>query len=708
MNFKIENKNFYKDGKPYFLISGEIHYFRVNPRLWKKHLELLKSSGANTASTYIPWDWHEYDEGKFDFTGVTHPARNLIKFMELCKTVGLDLIVKPGPYILAEYDNQGLPMWLPEKLSKNAFALDEWGNIISRDLVSYLSDEYMGYAYKWFDKIMPIISAYQDSSGGPIIMMQICNEVGVFQWLSGRVDYNPNVISLFLDYIKQKYQTIEALNSVYTTEYAAFNEYEVPTGMIKTKQQYCAYFDFHLFFRYYYNLYISTLKEKIKSYSINVTFTHNIPGWIYGQASELPMLISTYSEIFKNNPDIIFGLDHIPEFVSFRNAHSDLACNKILEAYQQDAPVWAAEFQSGSREHHVRAYPEDLETFYFASVAHGMRGFNYYMFSQGINPEGKGFYGKTFYYQTALDAKANVQPLFSRIKKINNFLKKEGEDFVSSETRSSVCIGLYKPYFYTEVISSQLLRGTKLNVGELGLYIDPRFLREEILFNGVMRVMQALNYNYDVKDLQESSLDNLLAYDQLWITSTEFMDAATQNLLADYVSKGGHLVLYPAVPTKDLYLNKCAVLKERLDINFTMESSGNKVNILGINDVYTNYQPKQIFTAEESDCIATTTDGKICGVRKKVGLGTATVLGIAIGYSSSEHLEVYDKLVSADGIKKSAKLTDPEINYVERTGKKFKYKFFINYHNEKKSLTYKKNKFTVGPLSYKMIKEKIK
>ena len=68
--------------------------------------------------------------------------------------------------------------------------------------------------------------------------------------------------------------------------------------------------------------------------------------------------------------------------------------------------MWAAEFQSGTREHQVKCDAKDMETFYFASLAHGLKGFNYYMFSQGINPKGKGYNGKTFYYQTPLNPKA--------------------------------------------------------------------------------------------------------------------------------------------------------------------------------------------------------------------------------------------------------------------------------------------------------------
>src|SRR3970040_1763914 len=154
--------------------------------------------------------------------------------------------------------------------------------------------------------------------------------------------------------------------------------------------------------------------------------------------------------------DIAFGLDHIPEFVSFRNAHSGLACNKILNAMEPYSPIWAAEFQAGTREYHVRSDAGDLETFYFASLAHGLSGFNYYMFSQGTNPEGKGYYGKTFYYQTPLNAKAGKSPLYDVIKKVDDFINREKENLLLSEVKADICVGFYKPYYYTELTTSQL------------------------------------------------------------------------------------------------------------------------------------------------------------------------------------------------------------------------------------------------------------
>lgn len=708
MSFTVSKKYFLKDGKPYFLLSGEIHYFRIDHQLWEKHLRLLKATGANTTSTYIPWDWHEYEENKFDFTGETIPERNLIGYIELCKKVGLNLIVKPGPYILAEYEAQGLPNWLLNKLNKNAFALDENGNVIANYLVSYMAEEYLHYSFLWYDKIMPIISKYQESNDGPIIMMQVCNEVGVFQWLSGKIDYNESIIKLYKEFLKNKYKFISELNKIYETSYSSFDDVKPPIGKIESKQDYCKYYDFHLFYRHYYALYLDTLIKKIKTFDINLLFSHNIPGWIYGNASELPMLMSTYSEVMRNRTDIVFGLDHIPEFVSFRNAHSDLASNKILEAMQQHSPVWAAEFQSGSREHQVKCDANDMETFYFASLAHNLKSLNYYMFSQGINPKGKGYSGTKFYFQTPLNYKAEKSPLYNVIKKVNSFINSEKENLLESKTKAKIAVGLYKPYFYTELTTSQLLKEKKLDVQKLGLYLDPRFVREEIFFNGLLRSLQTLNYNYDIFDIQNCNLDDLLNYKQLWIVTTEFMDSESQKFLVDYVKKGGHLIIYPAVPTFDLYLNQCTILKDEFNLQFEKSISSNKINAFDIEDLFTVFWEKQVFQ-NNNDCeiLATTKNGEACGIRKKVGDGKVTILGFAFGYTSDEHLHLYEKIISSDKIKRDIKVSDPDIQFVLRYGKKYSYLFLLNYHNQKKTFTVDDEKITMNSFSCKIIKKEL-
>jgi beta-galactosidase len=697
---------FVKDGKPYFLISGEIHYFRLDPRLWGSHLRLLKKCGLNATSTYIPWDWHEYAENRFDVSGETDPRRDLLHYITLCRKVGLDLIVKPGPYILAEYELHGLPGWLMDRCTREARAIDENGNVIAADIMSYMSEEFLRYAFGWYDKIMPVIAQHQHSRGGPIIMMQVCNEVGVFQWLSGKIDYNPSVLALYTQFMKRRYGDIESLNTRYGAEYSSFDEVVPPRGRISNRLEYCAYYDFHLFYRSYYALYLKTLTKKIRSFGIDVQLTHNIPGWIYGHAAELPMLISTYAEVMKTQTDIVFGLDHIPEFASYRNAHSDLACNKILEAVQPGAPVWAAEFQAGTREHHVKSDPRDMEAFYIASLAHGLRGFNYYMFSQGINPEGKGFYGKTFYFQTPLDVEAKKSPLYPVIQRCSDFIHREERHLLSSTTKARVCIGLYKPYFFTELTTSMMLKEKKLHVDVLGLSLDPRFVREELLFNGLLRALQTLNVPYDVRDLEACSVEGLLEHRQLWVVTTEFMDAATQQLLGLFVRKGGHLVIYPAIPTLDLYLNSCTEFKDAMELHFHWSTSPNKVSAFAIDDVFTLMKNKQVFEVTDEEVFSTTKTGEACGIRKNLGEGWVTALGMAFGYSTDDHLKIYQKILKMDRIREVVSISDPDIQVVVRRGRQCSYVFLLNYHNQKKSFTVNGKKHSLEAYCHKIIRRK--
>ncbi len=115
MTYSIKGRNFIQDGKKVFLNSGEIHYFRIMRGLWDKHLGEAVKAGLTSVSTYIPWAWHEEEEGHFDFDGSTCPEKDLEGWLRCCREHGLTCIVKPGPFILAEFRGAGLPDWFVEK-----------------------------------------------------------------------------------------------------------------------------------------------------------------------------------------------------------------------------------------------------------------------------------------------------------------------------------------------------------------------------------------------------------------------------------------------------------------------------------------------------------------------------------------------------------------------------------------------------------------
>ena len=98
--FVCKDGKFYLNGEEYKLYSGAIHYFRVLPEYWEDRLKKLKAMGLNTVETYVAWNVHEKREGEFVFNG----RYDLKKFIETASKLGLYVIVRPGPYICAEWD----------------------------------------------------------------------------------------------------------------------------------------------------------------------------------------------------------------------------------------------------------------------------------------------------------------------------------------------------------------------------------------------------------------------------------------------------------------------------------------------------------------------------------------------------------------------------------------------------------------------------
>ena len=155
------NKEFLMDNKPYEIISGAMHYFRIVPEYWLDRLTKLKACGFNTVETYIPWNMHEREEGKFDFTGIL----DLDKYISIAESLDLNVIVRPGPYICAEWELGGMPSWLLK-----------YENIVLRSRDELFISKLRPYLEAVFDVIRPHLC----TNGGRVIMLQVENEYGSY------------------------------------------------------------------------------------------------------------------------------------------------------------------------------------------------------------------------------------------------------------------------------------------------------------------------------------------------------------------------------------------------------------------------------------------------------------------------------------------------------------------------------------------------
>ena len=156
---KIVDDHFELNGKKFNIYSGTIHYFRVMPEYWRDRLLKLKAAGFNTVETYVPWNAHEKQKGVFDFKGIL----DIEKFLDIAQEVGLYAIVRPGPYICAEWDLGGLPAWLMKEKDIN---------------VRCMNQIYLKHVEEYFTELFKHLINHQYQNGGNIIMMQVENEYG--------------------------------------------------------------------------------------------------------------------------------------------------------------------------------------------------------------------------------------------------------------------------------------------------------------------------------------------------------------------------------------------------------------------------------------------------------------------------------------------------------------------------------------------------
>ncbi|XP_033064042.1 beta-galactosidase-1-like protein 3 isoform X8 [Trachypithecus francoisi] len=153
--------HFTLEGHKFLIFGGSIHYFRVPREYWRDRLLKLKACGFNTVTTYVPWNLHEPERGKFDFSG----NLDLEAFVLMAAEIGLWVILRPGPYICSEMDLGGLPSWLLRD---------------PRLLLRTTNKGFTEAVEKYFDHLIPRVIPLQYRQGGPVIAVQVENEYGSF------------------------------------------------------------------------------------------------------------------------------------------------------------------------------------------------------------------------------------------------------------------------------------------------------------------------------------------------------------------------------------------------------------------------------------------------------------------------------------------------------------------------------------------------
>lgn len=169
--------HFLMDGKPYLVLSGAMHYFRIPRAYWHDRLLKLKECGLNTVETYTCWNLHEPREGEFDFSG----ELDIVAYVREAQALGLNVILRPGPYICAEFEFGGLPAWL-----------------LNYEHIRLRCNDplYLSKMRRYYTELLTRLRPYFASNGGNIIMLQIENEYGSY---GNDKDYLRAVVDIYRD-----------------------------------------------------------------------------------------------------------------------------------------------------------------------------------------------------------------------------------------------------------------------------------------------------------------------------------------------------------------------------------------------------------------------------------------------------------------------------------------------------------------------------
>ncbi len=418
------------------LFGAEVQYFRLRGgygpnvpraeviRLWAEALDRLKEAHMNAISFYIPWDFHEYAPGKFDFDGTVdedgdgnpdYPSRDVKTFFKMIADRGIKhIMVRPGPYVNAEWGFLGfgaIPLWFhqtyPESHMKNATGQ-------STKLYDYHNPDLLRHTRLYFQKLYDEVLKDKIGPGKPISFLQLDNETN-FMWQSlYNHDYGAPALLRYQKYLQQKYLTLEALNQQHGRQWTAWQEIQAPTSPrvnVNEDQDWYSFADDS----------VATYLEKIRRIwedigvrepevlftladSYNATQNGLIPNYqLHNQKGKTGLLtVNLYPKTYETN-------DHPLMNLPFKTDHDVKAADSASTFYFGGDEHWAMgpEIQAGW----WRGIPvssESRQQTYLSVIGHGLKAMFVYYFNEGDN------------WQTDW-ARQQIQPIYSQLRAQDDF-----------------------------------------------------------------------------------------------------------------------------------------------------------------------------------------------------------------------------------------------------------------------------------------------
>jgi beta-galactosidase len=539
-------------GKPVLLLSGEVHYFRLDRSDWRDRIVKAREAGCNAVASYIPWIFHEEAEGDIDVTGRNRSEHDLGAFIDLCRSEGLWFMARPGPFVMAEVKNEGIPDWI-YKRCPNALPTTWGGKKATSKNLSYLDADFLRYARRWYDAVIPIIAQRLDTRGGNVVAVQLDNEIGMLQCWTEEADLSEDVLCEFAKWVQHRHSPGE-LAAAYPFDMAdpVSRAKHLWDGTFPTARYFHS--DYTEFTRDRFAEYAARLREFAEDAGVkDVPFVINIHGSGGGRATTFPIGISQTYRSYTQAEGYWGSSDHYLGDLTRQNAGDLYFLNAFMACVNRpEQPLSSIEFEAGTGDYGengaIRYSGAATDFKARLSVVQGNRMLNHYLLAGGHNPlldhpkqDGNSRVGTTggrHGFAAPIDPEGRLDPTYFALKDTNRTLAAVAPLLADmDEEHDAIALGFLPDYYATDVKRPGpiMALATQLEAARGPL-------------EGLVRSMLACSLSFPAVNLQA---DIPPTTEAIALASASCLDQDVQRRLLAFVESGGSLFLYGRMPTED-------------------------------------------------------------------------------------------------------------------------------------------------------------
>lgn len=478
------------------ILAGEFHFWRTSKDNWSRILDKFVGADLGIVSSYVAWNFHEYEMGRFDFKGSTLDRRDLEGFLRLCEEKRLRLFLRPGPYISAEWRNLGPPDYAA-KLHR-------------------LDPQFLRLADRWISNVCNVVVPHLATRGGCIIAVQADNEMDPIVAQPGfdaaeQLGLGSSPGFYQVTWLKGRYGSIEKLNAAWHTAYTGFDAVKpVATAEnVRDRKTLSAYFDFCRFKEWYAQEASRIIIGFYRDHGIDVPISLNV----------YPRFTPQNYVQFQKVADLV-GFDVYPAALiprGWRWFEYDAFVEMTRYLCASVGTPFSAEFGLGAwHGHHYQTgviTGQHVRYQALLALALGIKGLSWYMFVNRDN-----------WYFSPVNENGEIRPeLYDQVKDLVRIFKELSPPTMRKITSTSIV--WYRPHMWRSMLDD----------------VSP--------WRYVSQSLGACDLDYEIWDL-ESSIDHskpLALY-----AGYDFMDETAQKKLLQKIETGMTLVCFTELPTFDI------------------------------------------------------------------------------------------------------------------------------------------------------------